>query len=208
MSIDIQNLKFDEKGLIPVIVQDITSGKVLTLAYMNEESLRKSLETKETWFYSRSRQALWHKGETSGNTQRIVDIIADCDGDALLIKVEQKGVACHTGRYSCFFQSLLEGEISEENKSAILSEVYQVIMDRKRTMPENSYVAKKIKEGLDRILKKIGEEAGELIIAAKNGSAEEIGWEMADLLFHMWLVLGYFDLSPDIVYDKLMERRK
>jgi phosphoribosyl-ATP pyrophosphohydrolase/phosphoribosyl-AMP cyclohydrolase len=208
MSIDIRNLKFDEKGLIPVIVQDITSGKVLTLAYMNEESLRKSLETKETWFYSRSRQALWHKGETSGNTQRIVDIIADCDGDALLIKVEQKGVACHTGRYSCFFQSLLEGEISEENKSAILSEVYQVIMDRKRTMPENSYVAKKIKEGLDRILKKIGEEAGELIIAAKNGSAEEIGWEMADLLFHMWLVLGYFDLSPDIVYDKLMERRK
>jgi phosphoribosyl-ATP pyrophosphohydrolase/phosphoribosyl-AMP cyclohydrolase len=208
MSIDIRNLKFDEKGLIPVIVQDITSGKVLTLAYMNEESLRKSLETKETWFYSRSRQALWHKGETSGNTQRIVDIIADCDGDALLIKVEQKGVACHTGRYSCFFQSLLEGEISEENKSAILSEVYQVIMDRKRTMPENSYVAKKIKEGLDRILKKIGEEAGEVIIAAKNGSAEEIGWEMADLLFHMWLVLGYFDLSPDIVYDKLMERRK
>ena len=121
MSIDIRNLKFDEKGIIPVIVQDITSGKVLTLAYMNEESLRKSLETKETWFYSRSRQALWHKGETSGNTQRIVDIIADCDGDALLIKVEQKGVACHTGRYSCFFQSLLEGEISEENKSAILS---------------------------------------------------------------------------------------
>lgn len=208
MALDITSLKFDEKGLIPAIVQDIVSGKVLTLAYMNEESLKKSLETGETWFYSRSRQSLWHKGETSGNTQRIVDIIADCDGDALLIKVEQKGVACHTGSYSCFFQSLKEGNISEENKSAILSEVYQVIMERKKTMPENSYVAKKLREGLDRILKKIGEEAGELIIAAKNANPEEIGWEMADLIFHMWLVLAYFDLSPDIIYDKLMERRR
>ncbi|NPV39070.1 Phosphoribosyl-AMP cyclohydrolase / Phosphoribosyl-ATP pyrophosphatase [Brevinematales bacterium NS] len=208
MALDINSLKFDEKGLIPAIVQDIVSGKVLTLAYMNEESLKKSLETGETWFYSRSRQSLWHKGETSGNTQRIVDIIADCDGDALLIKVEQKGVACHTGSYSCFFQSLKEGNISEENKSAILSEVYQVIMERKKTMPENSYVAKKLREGLDRILKKIGEEAGELIIAAKNANPEEIGWEMADLIFHMWLVLAYFDLSPDIIYDKLMERRR
>lgn len=208
MALDITSLKFDEKGLIPAIVQDISSGKVLTLAYMNEASLKKSLETGETWFYSRSRQSLWHKGETSGNTQRIVDIIADCDGDALLIKVEQKGVACHTGSYSCFFQSLKEGDISEENKSAILSEVYQVIMERKKTMPENSYVAKKLREGLDRILKKIGEEAGELIIAAKNQNAEEIGWEMADLIFHMWLVLAYFDLSPDIIYDKLMERRR
>lgn len=208
MAIDIASLKFDEKGLIPVIVQDITSGKVLTLAYMNEESLKKSLETGETWFYSRSRQALWHKGETSGHTQRIVNIIADCDGDALLVKVEQKGVACHTGKYSCFFQSLKEGEISENNKAAILSEIYQVIIERKKTMPENSYVAKKLQEGLDRILKKIGEEAGELIIAAKNQNAEEIGWEMADLIFHMWLVLAYFDLSPDIIYDKLMERRK
>lgn len=208
MALDINSLKFDEKGLIPAIVQDIVSGKVLTLAYMNEESLKKSLETGETWFYSRSRQSLWHKGETSGNTQRIVDIIADCDGDALLIKVEQKGVACHTGNYSCFFQSLKEGDISEKNKSAILSEVYQVIMERKKTMPENSYVAKKLREGLDRILKKIGEEAGELIIAAKNANPEELGWEMADLIFHMWLVLAYFDLSPDIIYDKLMERRR
>ncbi|MFN4216021.1 MAG: bifunctional phosphoribosyl-AMP cyclohydrolase/phosphoribosyl-ATP diphosphatase HisIE [Brevinematales bacterium] len=208
MTLDITSLKFDEKGLIPVIVQDIASGKVLTLAYMNEESLKKSLETGETWFYSRSRQALWHKGETSGNTQKIVDIIVDCDGDALLVKVEQKGVACHTGNYSCFFQSLKKGELSENNKSAILSEVYQVIMERKKTMPENSYVARKLQEGLDRILKKIGEEAGELIIAAKNQNAEEISWEMADLIFHMWLVLAYFDLSPDIIYDKLMDRRR
>lgn len=208
MNFDISTLKFDENGLIPAIVQDITSGKVLTLAYMNEESLRKSLESGETWFYSRSRKSLWHKGETSGNTQRIVDILIDCDGDALLIKVEQKGVACHTGEYSCFFKSLQEGEISPSNKVAILSEVYQVIMERKKTMPENSYVAKKFQEGLDRILKKIGEEAGEVIIAAKNGNKEEIGWEMADLLFHMWLVLGYFDLSPDVIYEKLMERRR
>ncbi len=208
MSIDIASLHFDEKGLIPAIVQDIVSGKVLTLAYMNEESLRKSLETGETWFYSRSRQCLWHKGETSGHTQKIVDILVDCDGDALLIKVEQKGVACHTGKYSCFFTSMKEGKISEENKAAILSEIYQVIMDRKKTMPENSYVAKKMREGLDRILKKIGEEAGETIIAAKNGNPEEIAWEMADLIFHLWLTLGYLDLSPDIIYDKLMERRK
>ncbi|WP_408648355.1 bifunctional phosphoribosyl-AMP cyclohydrolase/phosphoribosyl-ATP diphosphatase HisIE [Thermospira aquatica] len=205
---DIKSLHFDEKGLIPAIVQDIVSGKVLTLAYMNEESLKKSLETGETWFYSRSRQSLWHKGETSGNIQKIVDILVDCDGDALLIKVEQKGVACHTGKYSCFFTSMKEGEISETNKAAILSEIYQVIMDRKKTMPENSYVAKKMREGLDRILKKIGEEAGETIIAVKNGDPEEIAWEMADLIFHLWLTLGYLDLSPDIIYDKLMERRK
>ncbi|URA11050.1 bifunctional phosphoribosyl-AMP cyclohydrolase/phosphoribosyl-ATP diphosphatase HisIE [Thermospira aquatica] len=208
MEIDIKSLHFDEKGLIPAIVQDIVSGKVLTLAYMNEESLKKSLETGETWFYSRSRQSLWHKGETSGNIQKIVDILVDCDGDALLIKVEQKGVACHTGKYSCFFTSMKEGEISETNKAAILSEIYQVIMDRKKTMPENSYVAKKMREGLDRILKKIGEEAGETIIAVKNGDPEEIAWEMADLIFHLWLTLGYLDLSPDIIYDKLMERRK
>jgi len=208
MALDITKLTFDDHGLIPAIVQDITSGKVLTLAYMNEESLKRSLETGETWFYSRSRKQLWHKGETSGNTQRIVDIIADCDGDALLIKVEQKGVACHTGNYSCFFQSLKKGDISETNKAAILSEVFQIIMERKKTMPEGSYVAKKLSEGLDRILKKIGEEAGEVIIAAKNNDPEEIAWEMADLIFHMWLTLAALDLSPEIIYDKLMERRR
>lgn len=201
-------LKFDENGLIPAVIQDISSGAVLMLAYMNRESLSKTLETGTTWFYSRSRKTLWNKGETSGHVQKVQDIFYDCDADSLLIKVHQTGPACHTNKYSCFHNVIQGNEPIAQNKSAILNEVYSVIMERKHTMPENSYVAKKMKEGIDRILKKIGEEAGETIIAAKNADPEEIGWEMADLIFHMFLVLGYYDLSPDIIYDKLMDRRK
>lgn len=208
-AIDLSTLKYDEKGLIPAVVQETASGKVLMLAYMNLESIEKTLTTGTTWFYSRSRQALWNKGETSGHTQKVDAVYYDCDADSLLIQVDQTGPACHTNNYSCFHR-LLAGDLSAplQNKSAILQEVYSVILERKKLNPENSYVAKKMREGIDRILKKVGEEAGEVIIAAKNEDRQEIGWEMADLIFHLWMVLGYYDLSPDIIYDKLLERRK
>jgi len=204
----IKNLKFDENGLIPAIVQDSVSGKVLMLGYMNREAVEKTIETRKTWFYSRSRKTLWNKGETSGNYHNVVDILYDCDNDALLIKVVPHGPTCHTNNYSCFYRNIEGREGLEKNKSSILQELYEVIMERKRLNPENSYVAKKFKEGIDRILKKLGEEAGEVIIAAKNGNKEEISWEIADLIFHLLLVLGFYDMSLDDIYDRLIERRK
>jgi phosphoribosyl-ATP pyrophosphohydrolase/phosphoribosyl-AMP cyclohydrolase len=204
----IKNLKFDENGLIPAIVQDSVSGKVLMLGYMNREAVEKTIETRKTWFYSRSRKTLWNKGETSGNYHNVVDILYDCDNDALLIKVIPRGPTCHTNNYSCFYRNIEGKEDLEKNKSSILQELYEVIMERKRLNPENSYVAKKFKEGIDRILKKVGEEAGEVIIAAKNGNKEEISWEIADLIFHLLLVLGFYDMSLDDIYDRLIERRK
>ena len=204
----IKNLKFDENGLIPAIVQDSVSGKVLMLGYMNREAVEKTIETRKTWFYSRSRKTLWNKGETSGNYHNVVDILYDCDNDALLIKVVPHGPTCHTNNYSCFYRNIEGKEGLEKNKSSILQELYEVIMERKRLNPENSYVAKKFKEGIDRILKKVGEEAGEVIIAAKNGNKEEISWEIADLIFHLLLILGFYDMSLDDIYDRLIERRK
>jgi len=206
-SIDINSLNFDEKGLIPAVIQDNVSGKVLMMAYMNREALNKTLETGQLWYWSRSRKALWC--ETSDHSQQVESAYHDCDSDSLLFKIKQSGATCQTGEYSCFNKSLIEGQtVSYINKVAILQEVYEVIIQRKHTNPENSYVAKKMQEGIDRILKKVGEEAGEVIIAAKNGKPEELSWEMADLIFHLWMVLGFYDLSPDIIYDKLMERRK
>ncbi len=208
--IDLDKIKFDEKGLVPAVIQDAVSGTVLMLGYMNRESLEKTIETGKTWFYSRSRQKLWNKGETSGHFQTVIKALYDCDEDTLLFKVKQEGVACHTGNYSCFYRQMAESQVSAslENKAAILQEVYEVIAQRKKMKPEDSYVAKKMSEGIDRILKKVGEEAGEVIIAAKNADMDELGWEMADLIFHLWLVLGFYDASPEIIYDKLIERRK
>jgi phosphoribosyl-ATP pyrophosphohydrolase/phosphoribosyl-AMP cyclohydrolase len=208
--IDLNELKFDGHGLIPAVVQDIVSGKVLMLAYMNRESLEKTIATGKTWFYSRSRQKMWNKGETSGNHQTVRDIYYDCDADTLLVKVEQKNASCHTGNFSCFYRKLAGDfqNIDTLSKVAVLGEIYEVIQERKRLSPENSYVAKKMDEGIDRILKKVGEEAGEVIIAAKNGDSKELAWEIADLIFHLWMTLAYYDISPDLVYDKLIERRK
>lgn len=206
-SLDI--IRFNEQGLVPAVIQDVLSGQVLMLAWMNREALQKTLETGRTWFYSRSRAKLWNKGESSGHFQSVISASYDCDEDSLLFQVEQTGVACHTGSYSCFYRSMLQDSpVIAKDKSVILQEVFEVIESRKRLQPEESYVAKKMAEGIDRILKKVGEEAGEVIIAAKNADTEEIGWEMADLIFHLWLVLGFYDLTPDVVYDKLIERRK
>lgn len=188
----IENLKFDEKGLIPAIVQDANTKEVLTLAYMNKESLEKSLETRETWFFSRSRQELWHKGETSGNTQKITQIKFDCDQDALVVLVEPKGPACHNGTTSCFTESLT-GETSLEASNLeeyrILQSLQEVIKLREQERPEGAYTTYLFEKGVDKILKKVGEEASEVIIAAKNRDPDELKWEAADLLYHLLVLL-------------------
>ncbi|MCE0453046.1 bifunctional phosphoribosyl-AMP cyclohydrolase/phosphoribosyl-ATP diphosphatase HisIE [Brevibacillus sp. AF8] len=206
----VDKLRFDEKGLIPVIVQDAGSKTVLTLAYMNEESLQKSLATKETWFWSRSRQQLWHKGETSGHTQRIVSMRYDCDGDALVVMVEPNGPACHTGAYSCFSQEVLtetDDESVQADRFAILSELEELIAAREAERPEGSYTTYLFEKGVDKILKKVGEEAAEVIIAAKNRSREELRYEASDLIFHLMVLLREQKLPLDEVLTELQRRR-
>ncbi|KMZ44072.1 MULTISPECIES: bifunctional phosphoribosyl-AMP cyclohydrolase/phosphoribosyl-ATP diphosphatase HisIE [Bacillales] len=206
----VEKLRFDEKGLIPVIVQDAGSKTVLTLAYMNEESLQKSLATKETWFWSRSRQQLWHKGESSGHTQRIVSMQYDCDGDALVVMVEPNGPACHTGAYSCFSQEVLtdtDDEPVQVDRFAILSELEELIAEREAERPEGSYTTYLFEKGVDKILKKVGEEAAEVIIAAKNRSREELRYEASDLIFHLMVLLREQKLPLDEVLTELQRRR-
>ncbi|WP_400162375.1 bifunctional phosphoribosyl-AMP cyclohydrolase/phosphoribosyl-ATP diphosphatase HisIE [Brevibacillus sp. TJ4] len=207
-------LKFDDNGLIPAIVQDAASKKVLTLAYMNKESLEKSLETKETWFWSRSRQELWHKGATSGHTQRIVSIHYDCDGDALVVQVEPNGPACHNGTYSCFTGALLEEAGTEEqaadtpaDRFAILGELEQIIATREAERPEGSYTTYLFDKGVDKILKKVGEETAEVIIAAKNRDPHELSCEASDLLYHLLVLLREQKLPLDRVLAELERRR-
>lgn len=206
-----EQLKFDENGLIPAIVQDAVSKTVLTLAYMNRESLQKSLETKETWLWSRSRQELWHKGATSGNTQRIVSMKADCDGDSLVVQVVPNGPACHTGAYSCFAGEMLpEEETIEKSGSdryAILGELEQLIAEREAERPEGSYTTYLFEKGVDKILKKVGEEAAEVIIAAKNRDPQELRYEASDLIFHLLVLLREQKLPLDEVLSELERRR-
>lgn len=197
-------LRFNEEGLIPAIVQDAASKEVLTLAYMNKESYEKTLETKETWFYSRSRQALWHKGETSGNTQAVKGIRYDCDQDALIVLVEPSGPACHTGSYSCFTKEQTEEQAAD--RFDIMNELERVIAERQAEMPEGAYTTYLFREGVDKILKKVGEEASEVIIAAKNRDHEELKWEAADLLYHLLVLLREQALPLDDVLDVLKKR--
>jgi phosphoribosyl-AMP cyclohydrolase / phosphoribosyl-ATP pyrophosphohydrolase len=186
-----EEIKFDEKGLVAAIVQDIATKEVLTLAYMNKESLEKSLETGQTWFYSRSRQELWNKGATSGNTQKIHEIKYDCDKDALLVLVEPAGPACHNGTVSCFVESIYSSEEVVQSLSdyQILLTLEKVIKDREENLPEGAYTTYLFEKGVDKILKKVGEEAAEVIIAAKNRSHEELKWEASDLLYHLLVLL-------------------
>ncbi|MCA1011189.1 bifunctional phosphoribosyl-AMP cyclohydrolase/phosphoribosyl-ATP diphosphatase HisIE [Halobacillus halophilus] len=204
---NVNDLQFDEQGLVPAIVQDARSKAVLTLAYMSKESLEKTLEIGETVFFSRSRQELWHKGETSGNTQKVTSIHFDCDQDALLVQVVPNGPACHKGDYSCFSKSLTdtEGQV-KENRYQILDQLQSTLAERKSTLPEGSYTAKLFSEGVDRIAKKIGEEAGEVIIAAKNDDPEEMALESADLLFHLLVILTDRGVPLDDVLSVLEER--
>lgn len=216
-AIDISMVKFDEKGLVPAVVQE-ENGQVLMLAYMNEESLKKTLETGYTWFFSRSRQKLWQKGETSGNVQKVKEISYDCDGDTLLVRVHQTGVACHTGTYTCFSgRKLMGGEekgiaVVPPEKKADLAEVlydlYNVIQDRRFNPVEGSYTNYLFEKGQDKILKKVGEEAVETIIASKNNVRKDVVYEMGDLWYHCLVLLAYHNISPEELFAELMGRRK
>ncbi|MEH7107775.1 bifunctional phosphoribosyl-AMP cyclohydrolase/phosphoribosyl-ATP diphosphatase HisIE [Bacillus sp. JJ1764] len=204
---NLEEVKFDEKGLVPAIIQDAETLEVLTLAYMNKESLGKSLETGETWFYSRSRQELWHKGATSGNTQAVVSIKYDCDQDALLVLVSPKGPACHTGAVSCFSEGV-SGRIESLADYRILQTLEKVILQREQERPEGAYTTYLFEKGVDKILKKVGEEAAEVIIAAKNRDEEELKWEAADLLYHLQVLLVEQGLPFKEVLQTLEERHK
>ena len=201
--LNIDDLKFDEKGLIPAIVTDAESGKVLTLAYMNRESLKISLEKELTCFFSRSRQELWLKGETSGNYQHIVSITADCDGDALLVLVNKDGPACHTGEESCFHNELFR---SENNHAFNLDGLMELIRGRKGQPQEGSYTSYLFDKGLDKILKKVGEECTEVIIAAKGEDRAETVYEVADLTYHVMVMLIEMGISLEDIRKELASR--
>lgn len=205
---DVSQLKFDEAGLIPAIVQEHSTGKVLTLAYMNKESLRRTLETGETYFWSRSRQSLWHKGETSGNTQRVQQITFDCDADALLIRVQQKGNACHTGAHSCFFNTIAGDSAETKDIGSALNSLSNIIRQRKADLPEGSYTTYLFKSGLDKILKKVGEEAAETIIASKNHNKNEITSEVADLFYHLLVLLAEENVALDEIAAVIGKRKE
>lgn len=202
------NIRFDEKGLVPAIVQDADTKEVLTLAYMNQESLTKTLETGETWFFSRSRQELWHKGATSGNTQSVVSVKYDCDQDAVLVLVEPKGPACHTGAVSCFTEGVVTEMTSSLADYQILQTLEKLIIEREKDRPEGAYTTYLFEKGVDKILKKVGEEASEVIIAAKNRDKEELKWEAADLLYHLQVLLVEQGLPFTEVLKTLEERHK
>jgi phosphoribosyl-ATP pyrophosphohydrolase/phosphoribosyl-AMP cyclohydrolase len=226
----IQDLKFDERGLITAVIQDHQSGEVLMVAHMNAESLARTLQTGETWFWSRSRQILWHKGETSGNTQRVIDIRLDCDGDALLVRVEPSGPACHTGERTCFFRNQMEQTAAtptatEEKKrievpspplslvnvaamdlGILLQGLFNLIQERKDQRPEGSYTTYLFNSGLDKILKKVGEESSETIIAAKNEDRKQLSAEISDLLYHLLVLMVEREVSLEDILHELGAR--
>ncbi|MGB9826624.1 MAG: phosphoribosyl-AMP cyclohydrolase [Desulfofundulus sp.] len=259
MTFNTSSLKYDSAGLIPAIIQDVETNMVLMMAYMNKEAVEKTLATGETWFWSRSRQKFWHKGETSGNVQKVQEIIYDCDRDTLLVKVKQTGAACHEGYYTCFHyrinretgQTEIIGEQqfnpeevygpkslpggtpavggtdntpasagneklgdkenekdTPEASSLILEELYRVIKERQEKRPPGSYTAKLFNKGLDKMLEKLGEEATELIIEAKNRDREEVIEESADVLYHLLVILAEQGITPDEVFGELARRRK
>lgn len=205
-AIPVAEIRYDERGLVPAIVQDYLDGTVLMMAWMNRESLQKTLDTGETWFWSRSRTQLWHKGETSGHLQKVRSLRYDCDSDALLIGVEQIGdIACHTGERSCFHQ--VEGEKAPPPADT-LSQVFEVIRDRRDNPVESSYTRKLFAEGDNKILKKIGEEAVEVVMACKDDEKDAIAGEVADLFYHTLVALAHHDVDLKDVYRKLQQRRR
>ncbi|MCD2435357.1 bifunctional phosphoribosyl-AMP cyclohydrolase/phosphoribosyl-ATP diphosphatase HisIE [Acidaminococcus sp. NSJ-142] len=199
MKIDVSHLKFDDRGLIPAIVQDYKTNQVLMLAYMNGESLARTVETGYTWFWSRSRQELWNKGATSGHTQRVLSITYDCDGDTLLVKVEQKGAACHTGSYSCFFNPLWNsgsGEslpVTEKNLPQVLDQMYALIQQKQLARTPD----KPAQGQQDWILKKLGEECTRTLLASKNDSRDQVVYEMGDLWYHCLVLLAFHNITSE-----------
>lgn len=203
MEAELNQLSFDGQGLIPAIVQDANTGKVLTLAYMNEASLTKTIETNETWFYSRSRKQLWNKGETSGNKQKVKKISYDCDADAILVQVEPLGPACHTGEESCFYNELYT---NEEPAADIIDRVVDIIKARRNSPQEGSYTTYLFNEGIDKILKKVGEESTEVIIGAKNNDNEELTAEISDLIYHVLVLMELQGVTVSDIKQELLKR--
>ncbi|SHE42448.1 phosphoribosyl-ATP pyrophosphatase /phosphoribosyl-AMP cyclohydrolase [Tissierella praeacuta DSM 18095] len=201
----IEEIRFDNSGLVPAVVQDIKTKDVLMLAYMSKESIEKTFEEKVVHYYSRSREKLWKKGETSGNIQRLKGFYYDCDKDSVLVEVEQVGAACHTGSYSCFFNKVLKEESQEIN---IIESLYSLLKNRKENPKEGSYTNYLFKEGLDKILKKIGEECSEVIIGAKNKNKEELVYEISDLIYHILVLMVNEDIFIEDIKNELIIRRK
>ncbi len=199
-------MKFDDNGLIPAIVQHARSGEVLMLGYMNEDALRQTTESGLVTFWSRSRGRLWQKGETSGNVLRLVELRQDCDGDALLVLAEPPGPTCHTGEPSCFHRALDGSPVERAPASQILTELADVIARRAAERPAGSYTTKLLDGGVDRIGKKIGEEAAEVIIAAKNGAPSELAWELSDLLYHSLVLLEQQGVPLEAIWRELRRR--
>jgi len=204
-------VKLNEQGLVPAIAQDVDTGQVLMLGYMNPGSLKRTVEGTQVWFYSRSREDLWHKGEVSGNYLNLKEAWLDCDGDTILLKVKPDGPACHTGETSCFFtpmDQLPEEYEATEPGSGILDELFALIRDRQRDPPEGSYTAQLLQEGTSRIAQKVIEEAGETAIAAVEGNQKDLPKEVADLLYHTLVLLASSGVTPKEVWAELRERRK
>lgn len=201
---NLDELTFDQNGLIPAIVQDERTGEVLMLAYMNRESIQKTLETNETWFYSRSRQELWNKGATSGNRQIVKRLSVDCDRDAILLQVAPTGPACHTGETTCFYTNAFE---KSRSVRGVVYEIVDEIKERRANPIEGSYTSYLFREGVDKVLKKIGEESTEVVIGAKNRDKNELTNELADLTYHSLVLMELLDVSIDDVKAILRERR-
>ena len=203
-------VKLNEKGLVPAIAQDINTGEVLMLGYMNPGSLKRTVEGEQVWFYSRSREDLWHKGEISGNYLNLREAYLDCDADTILLKVQPDGPACHTGEISCFYtrmDDLPEDYEPIESSSGILDELFALIQDRQREQPEGSYTTLLLQEGVARVAQKVIEEAGESALAAVQGEREALAGEVADLLYHTLVLLAASGSRPQEVWDALRERR-
>jgi len=207
----VERIDFEKNGgLVPVVVQDIDTNEVLMLAYMNKEALQKTLESGYAHYFSRSRNKLWKKGESSGHTQEVKEILVDCDNDTILLKVKQNGVACHTGRKSCFFTNLKTGEITIDKEKEIeynfVDKLYHTLLDRKNADPKTSYVASLFKKGENSILKKVVEEAGEFCFAVKDNDKKEIIYEAADLAFHTLVALAFKNIHPEAILEELKRR--
>jgi len=215
---NLDELRWDERGLVPVVIADAQNGNLLTLAWANREALERTIATQETHLFSRSRNALWRKGETSGHTQRVVEVLTDCDSDAILYRVIPNGPACHTGAQSCFHNVIMPKsgviESASDERPAMtvfahaLAHLERVLLERKVSASKDSYVAKLYAGGVDRIGKKIGEEATEVVIAAKNTDSDELVWESSDLLFHLLVLLAARDISLERIGEHLMSRAK
>ena len=209
---NLERIDWEKYPLVPVIAQDTTSHEVLMHAWMNKEALELTLSTGYAHYYSRSRRRLWKKGESSGHVQEVVQALIDCDNDTILLKVRQTGVACHTGRPSCFFTDLKSGETTQEiainpgSTYGVIDTLYHTLLERKQADPESSYTAKLYAKGDNAILKKVAEESGEFLLAVKDGNGDEIVYEAADLLYHALVALAHKDISPDRIRQELARR--